>query len=119
MDLELQGRVAIVTGGGMGIGKEVARFLSQEGCKVVICARRMEYLQQAAEEITAETGNEVLPLFCDTNQMSAVSDMVEAAHKHFGRIDILVNGAAARPVWCATTSSTPATTNCSRTSTPR
>ena len=95
MDLELQGRVAIVTGGGMGIGKEVARFLSQEGCKVVICARRMEFLQQAAEEITAETGNEVLPLFCDTNQMSAVSDMVEAAHKHFGRIDILVNGAAA------------------------
>ncbi len=36
MDLQLQGRVAIVTGGGMGIGKEVARFLSQEGCKVVI-----------------------------------------------------------------------------------
>src|SRR3546814_5470998 len=81
--------LAIVTGGGMGIGKEVARFLSQEGCKVVICARRMEYLQQAAEEISAQTGNEVLPLFCDTNQMSAVSDMVEAAHKHFGRLDIL------------------------------
>ncbi|AHG41240.1 short-chain dehydrogenase [Pseudomonas syringae CC1557] len=95
MDLELKGRVAIVTGGGMGIGKEVARFLSEEGCKVVICARRMEFLQRAAEEITAQTGNEVLPLFCDTNDMKAVSEMVEAAHKHFGRIDILVNGAAA------------------------
>ncbi len=41
MDLELKDRVAIVTGGGMGIGKDVARLLSQEGCKVVICARRM------------------------------------------------------------------------------
>ncbi|WP_457980294.1 SDR family oxidoreductase [Ectopseudomonas composti] len=95
MDLQLQGRVAIVTGGGMGIGKEVARFLSQEGCKVVICARRMEYLKQAAEEISAETGNEVLPLFCDTNEMSAVAEMVAETKRHFGRIDILVNGAAA------------------------
>lgn len=95
MDLQLQGRVAIVTGGGMGIGKEVARFLSQEGCKVVICARRMSFLEEAANEITAETGNEVLPLFCDTNDMEAVSAMVEQARERFGRIDILVNGAAA------------------------
>lgn len=57
MDLELKGRVAIVTGGGMGIGKEVARFLSEEGCKVVICARRMAFLQLAAEEIGAQAGN--------------------------------------------------------------
>ncbi|WP_028696296.1 SDR family NAD(P)-dependent oxidoreductase [Pseudomonas cremoricolorata] len=95
MDLQLQDRVAIVTGGGMGIGKEVARFLSQEGCKVVICARRMEYLRPAADEISSETGNEVLPLFCDTNDMTAVDEMVKQAHAHFGRIDILVNGAAA------------------------
>ncbi|AIR91503.1 SDR family NAD(P)-dependent oxidoreductase [Pseudomonas cremoricolorata] len=95
MDLQLQDRVAIVTGGGMGIGKEVARFLSQEGCKVVICARRMEYLRPAADEISSETGNEVLPLFCDTNDMNAVDEMVKQAHAHFGRIDILVNGAAA------------------------
>ncbi|MDZ5602829.1 SDR family oxidoreductase [Pseudomonas sp. RP23018S] len=95
MDLQLQDRVAIVTGGGMGIGKEVARFLSQEGCKVVICARRMSYLEEAAAQITGETGNEVLPLYCDTNDMAAVNTMVRQAHEHFGRIDILVNGAAA------------------------
>lgn len=95
MDLELKDRVAIVTGGGMGIGKDVARLLSQEGCKVVICARRMEFLRQAAEDIHRETGNEVLPLFCDTNDMTAVDEMVAEAVRHFGRIDILVNGAAA------------------------
>lgn len=95
MDLELKDRVAIVTGGGMGIGKDVARLLSQEGCKVVICARRMSYLNEAAKEIATETGNEVLPLFCDTTDMKAVQFMVDQAMQHFGRIDILVNGAAA------------------------
>lgn len=95
MDLELKDRVAIVTGGGMGIGKDVARLLSQEGCKVVICARRMSYLNEAAKEISTETGNEVLPLFCDTTDMKAVQFMVDQAMQHFGRIDILVNGAAA------------------------
>jgi NAD(P)-dependent dehydrogenase (short-subunit alcohol dehydrogenase family) len=95
MELDLNGRVAIVTGGGMGIGKEVARVLSREGCRIVICARRMEYLERTAAEISEETGNDVLPVFCDTSDMSAVSNMVAAAAHHFGRIDILVNGAAA------------------------
>lgn len=95
MDLELKGRVAIVTGGGMGIGKEVARLLSQEGCKVVVCARRLSYLEEAAKEISAETGNEVLPLTCDTTDMATVQTMVDQAVEKFGRIDILVNGAAA------------------------
>jgi NAD(P)-dependent dehydrogenase (short-subunit alcohol dehydrogenase family) len=95
MDLELKGRVAIVTGGGMGIGKEVARVLSQEGCKVVICARRMSFLEEAAKEISAETRGEILPFFCDTNDMTTVSEMVSAAVRRFGKIDILVNSAAA------------------------
>lgn len=95
MDLELKGRVAIVTGGGSGIGKEVARVLSQEGCTVVICARRMSYLEEAAHEISAETGGHVLPLYCDTIDMAAVSDMVKIVIKRLGRIDILVNSAAA------------------------
>lgn len=95
MDLELKNRVAIVTGGGMGIGKEVARVLSEEGCKVVICARRMSYLEETAREISAATGGEVLPLFCDTNDMAAVSAMVDQAVQRFGKVDILVNSAAA------------------------
>jgi len=95
MDLELSDRVAIVTGGGTGIGKEVARVLAQEGCKVVICARRIQPLEEAAREISAETGREVLPLFCDTNDMTTVSEMVSRAVERFGKLDILVNSAAA------------------------
>lgn len=95
MELELKGRVAIVTGGGSGIGKEIARVLSGESCTVVICARRMPALEEAAREIAAETGGLVVPLFCDTTDMATVSAMVAATLSRFGRIDILVNSAAA------------------------
>ena len=95
MNLELKGRVAIVTGGSSGIGKEVARVLSQEGCTVAICARRMANLEEVAREISSETGGDVLPLFCDTGDMAAVSAMVDATISRFGRVDILVNSAAA------------------------
>lgn len=95
MDLELTNRVAIVTGGGMGIGKEIARFLAQEGCDVVICSRTVSVLEEAASEISAETGRKILPVFCDTNSMDAVNTMVDKTMEEFGRIDILVNGAAA------------------------
>ena len=95
MDLELKDRVAIVTGGGMGIGKDVARFLAEEGCDVVICARTMSVLEATAAEISEATGRRVLPLFCDTNSDDAVNAMVEKTIEAFGRVDILVNGAAA------------------------
>lgn len=95
MELELKGRVAVVTGGGSGIGKEIARVLSRESCTVVICARRMSALEEAAREIADETGGLVVPLFCDTTDMAAVSAMVTATISRFGRIDILVNSAAA------------------------
>jgi NAD(P)-dependent dehydrogenase (short-subunit alcohol dehydrogenase family) len=87
--------VAIITGGGTGIGKEVARVLAQEGCQIVICARRSGPLEEAAKEISAETGAQILPLVCDTNDMSTVTRMVSGAVDRFGKVDILVNSAAA------------------------
>ncbi|NVJ90182.1 MAG: SDR family oxidoreductase [Methylocystaceae bacterium] len=95
MDLELKDKVAIVTGGGMGIGKDVARFLAEEGCDVVICARTMSVLEETAKEISEATGRRVLPLFCDTTDMEVVQTMVDKTIEEFGRVDILVNGAAA------------------------
>lgn len=94
MDLEIRDRVAIVTGGGMGIGKAVAQFLAEEGCKVAICARTMSILEAAAKEIQDATGTEVYALYCDTSDTESVQKMVEAVATHFGRIDILVNSAA-------------------------
>ena len=66
MDLELQGKRAIVTGGSRGIGKQIARMLGMEGADVAIAARDMERLTATAAELAAETGRRVLPYTVDT-----------------------------------------------------
>ncbi len=94
MDLELTGKVAIVTGASRGIGKAVARELALEGADVAAVARGREALEATAAEIAAESGRRVLALTADTSDDASVQAMVQAAHEAFGRIDILVNNAA-------------------------
>ncbi|KOV66872.1 short-chain dehydrogenase [Streptomyces sp. NRRL WC-3618] len=95
MDLELGGRTAIVTGGSMGIGRATARELAAEGATVVITARRLPLLERAAKELEAETGGRVVPYVSDTDDTESVRAMVRRVADDLGRIDILVNGAAA------------------------
>lgn len=95
MDLELNGHVAIVTGGGMGIGRAIARALVTEGATAVIAARRQHVLEDTAKQIEAETGGRVVPFAADTTSTESVRAMVMATTRELGRIDILVNGAAA------------------------
>ena len=94
MDLRLQGKTAIVSGGSIGIGKAVARQLAREGVDVAIAARNMTALTAAATEIANETGRRVLSLQTDTTDDAKVREMVAIAANTFGRIDILVNAAA-------------------------
>ena len=94
MDLELKGRRAVVTGGSRGIGKAVARVLASEGCDVVVSARTIGPLEDAAAELTAETGRRVEPIVVDTSSQASVEAMVSAAAQTLGGIDILVNSAA-------------------------
>ena len=94
MDLELAGKVAIVTGASRGIGKAVARELALEGADVAVVARGREALEATAAEVAAESGRRVLPLIADMSDDASVQAMVQAAHEAFGRIDILVNNAA-------------------------
>ncbi len=91
---ELDDQVAIVTGGGLGIGKAVTRALVRRGAKVVIAARRIDVLREAAEEITGELGGQVVPVAADTTDTRSVAALAEAAAR-IGRVAILVNGAAA------------------------
>jgi NAD(P)-dependent dehydrogenase (short-subunit alcohol dehydrogenase family) len=97
MDLGLAGKVALVTGGSAGIGKAIAQVLAEEGCKLAICARRREPLEEAAREISTATGREVLALPADLTVAADAQRFVEGAARHFGRIDILVNNAGAAP----------------------
>jgi len=99
MDLQLKGKVAFITGGSMGIGKAAALELAKEGVNVAIAARRMPLLEEAAQELrealgtTSEAGR-ILPVAVDTTDMESVSGAMARTIDAFGRIDILVNGAA-------------------------
>lgn len=94
MDLKLKGKVAVVTGGSLGIGRAVTEALAAEEVKVAIVARSVPALEQAANEISAQTGVEILPVPADVSDTAQVQRMMDQVAAHFGRIDILVNGAA-------------------------
>jgi NAD(P)-dependent dehydrogenase (short-subunit alcohol dehydrogenase family) len=94
MDLELNGKTALVTGGSKGIGKAIARQLASEGVTVAISARTEDTLRATATELAEETGQRILPVVGDTGDETSVRSMVEHAHSELGRLDILVNGAA-------------------------
>jgi NAD(P)-dependent dehydrogenase (short-subunit alcohol dehydrogenase family) len=97
MDLGLQGRVALITGGSKGIGYASALGLAREGVQVAICARGRARLEQAVQDIAAQTGKEVLPVVADMTSQTDAERFVETARQHFGRVDILVNCAGSSP----------------------
>jgi NAD(P)-dependent dehydrogenase (short-subunit alcohol dehydrogenase family) len=94
MDLELAGRVAIVTGGSRGIGKAIGRALAREGASVALVARDLAVTQAAAAELAAETKSNVEAFRADTGSDADVKAVVAQIADRFGRIDILVNCAA-------------------------
>src|SRR3954470_14140858 len=94
MDLQLDGKRALVTGGSRGIGKAVAKVLAEEGCQVAIAARTSETLEAAADELARGTGRSVVPITVDTGDDESVRAMARAAVDGMGGVDILVNSAA-------------------------
>jgi len=89
---KLIGKVVIITGASSGFGAEAARLFAQERCKVVLCARRLDRLEELAAQIRA-TGGEALPLAMDVSQPEQINTMVQNTVSAFGRIDILFNNA--------------------------
>ena len=93
MDLELTGKIAIVTGGSDGIGKAAATSMAREGARVAIVARTQEKLDNAVAEIKAETDGVVIGVAADVSVESDVQAMVARVVDEFGGVDILVNNA--------------------------
>jgi len=92
---KLDGRVALVTGGGRGIGKFIAEGLAEAGADLVLASRKMKNLEAAAEEIRQGFGGRVLPVACDMGKPEEIDAMIGAVLEKFSRIDILVNNAGA------------------------
>ena len=89
----LKGKTIIVTGGGTGLGKAMATRFGELGDNLVIASRREQVIQNAAEELR-KTGANVLGLSCDVRDSASVQELVDAAKKQFGKIDVLLNNAA-------------------------
>jgi NAD(P)-dependent dehydrogenase (short-subunit alcohol dehydrogenase family) len=89
---DLTGRVAIITGGAVGLGRQMADGLAEMGASLVLCARKKERCLQAASELEA-AGVKVLALACDVKDPASIQAVSDATLAHFGRIDILINNA--------------------------
>jgi NAD(P)-dependent dehydrogenase (short-subunit alcohol dehydrogenase family) len=92
MDLELAGKVVLVTGGSEGLGAAVCNRLVWEGARVALCARNLRKLEAFADTLRAQ-GGEVLALPADVSRAEDVERFIKAAHERWGRIDALVNNA--------------------------
>jgi gluconate 5-dehydrogenase len=91
---DLTGRVAIVSGGSMGLGRQMADGLAEMGADLVLCARNKDRCEAAAEELHSH-GVQTLAVACDVRNPTAIQVVVDATLTKFGRIDILVNNAGA------------------------
>lgn len=89
----LAGRVALITGGGTGICKGIAKTFAAHGAKVAVTSRKLENLEQTAKEIR-DAGGECLPVAADVRKPEEVEAAVKAVVDKYGRLDSLVNGAA-------------------------
>ncbi len=89
---DLTGRVAIVTGGSVGLGRQMAEGLAEMGASLVLCARKKERCVQAAEEL-GKLGVKTTALGCDVKNAAGIQEVVDATLSQFGRVDILINNA--------------------------
>lgn len=98
---DLTGKVALVTGGGRGIGKFITAGLAEAGATVIIASRKMANLEASAQEISKKYNAEIVPIACDLAKENDIEKMVQTARDKFPKIDILVNNSGA--AWGAPT----------------
>lgn len=95
---KLDGKVAVVTGASRGIGAAAARLLARHGARVVVSSRKPDDCETVAEQIR-QAGGEAVAMGCHIGDMQQIAGLFEQVDKDFGRVDILVNNAAANPYY--------------------
>jgi NAD(P)-dependent dehydrogenase (short-subunit alcohol dehydrogenase family) len=96
---DLSGKVALVTGGSRGLGREMVAGFAQAGADVVIASRDAAACAAYAEEISAVTGRRALPFGVHIGHWDELDGLVKAAYDAFGRLDVLVNNAGMSPLY--------------------
>lgn len=96
--LDFTGRVALVTGGSRGLGRQMALALAERGANVVVTSRKAEACAEVAAEIEA-MGRQAMAYGCHVGHWDEIDGLVEAAYSRFGRIDVLINNAGMSPLY--------------------
>ena len=96
--LDFTGRVALVTGGSRGLGRQMALALAERGANVVVTSRKAEACAEVAAEIEA-MGRQAMAYGCHVGHWNEIDGLVEAAYSRFGRIDVLINNAGMSPLY--------------------
>ena len=96
---DLSGKVALVTGGSRGLGREIVRAFAQRGADVVIASRKLEACAAIAEEVDSRCGRAALPVACNVSDWDQCGALADAAYDRFGRVDVLVNNAGLSPLY--------------------
>ncbi len=90
---DLSGKVALVTGGSRGLGREMVLAFARAGADVVIASRKLDACEATAKEVERETGRRALPVAAHVGKWDAVGALAERAYGEFGKVDVLVNNA--------------------------
>lgn len=93
-DGSLDGKVILITGGGTGLGKSMAKYFAELGADVIIASRKFEILERTANELSQLTLRTILPVQCDVTNYEQVENLLKTAVEKFGKVDGLVNNAA-------------------------
>jgi NAD(P)-dependent dehydrogenase (short-subunit alcohol dehydrogenase family) len=95
----MEGKVALVTGGSRGLGREMVKAFAAVGADVVIASRKFDNCADLAREIEARTGRQAMPVACHVGDWVQIDAMVDDVYERFGRIDVLVNNAGMSPLY--------------------
>ena len=95
----LSGKIALVTGGSRGLGREMVLAFAERGADVIIASRKLAVCQALASEVEGRFGRQALALPANVSHWEECDALVEAAYEHFGRVDVLVNNAGLSPLY--------------------
>ncbi len=96
---DLTGKVAVVTGGSRGLGRQMIRAFARAGADVVIASRKLPACEFLAAEITATTGRRAIPVACHVGHWEQCNELIDRVYDEFGRCDVLVNNAGLSPLY--------------------
>lgn len=96
---ELAGKIALVTGGSRGMGREMVEAFAAAGATVVIASRKLDSCEELAESVRARFGATALPVACNVSSWSDCDALIDIVYREFGRVDVLVNNAGLSPLY--------------------